>query len=52
MSHIIQKKTYVIIAVLLFIAAVSIASTKPEESKLSIEAFATEYELPMYMENI
>jgi len=48
----IQKKTYVIIAVLLFVAAISIAATKPEESEQSIDAFAVDYEMPDFNQKV
>lgn len=52
MKLVIQKRTYAIIAVLLLIAAMSIAATKPEEPEQSIEAFGVEYEMPDFSQEI
>ena len=52
MKFVLQKRTYLIIAILLFFAAVSIASTKPEEEEQAINAFTVDYEMSLYSENI
>lgn len=44
MKIFLRKRTYVIIAVLLLVAAMSIAATKPEEEQIT-EAFELDYEM-------
>ena len=52
MKLVIQKRTYAIIAVLLLIAAMSLAATKPEDEGKIVEAFAVDYEMSSFTQEV
>jgi len=52
MKIILQKKTYLIIAVLLLLAAISLASTKPDDEEIDNVEAVQSYNVSFEIDNV